>query len=379
MTTKDFSRARLEAGAVGEQLASLHATVRGEFSDLDRMAIALYDPATDVLRTFVHSTDGDTPLRLYEAKLETVPSLAQHARTRETRVLDDLATLIGSPAEHSRKILERGYRSSYTVPFYDNDTLRGFLFYDSRTQGYFTPAVLGRLGLVSELVVLLIRQAMVPVKVLRAATSLAKEVSYVHDDETGAHLERMSRYARALAQILAEGRGLSDEWVEFVALFAPVHDIGKLGVPDRVLLKTDRLTGEETEVMRAHVLKGVEIVDSIVREFGVGALPHVDMLRNIVLYHHELADGTGYPHGLKASETPLEARIVAVADIFDALTSERSYKPAWSNDDAYLFFQQWAGVKFDQACVDALMASHERIVEIQQRFADPPPTALTQA
>jgi HD-GYP domain-containing protein (c-di-GMP phosphodiesterase class II) len=171
-----------------------------------------------------------------------------------------------------------------------------------------------------------------------------------------------------IANGLAERFGLDDEFIEFVFLFAPLHDVGKIAVPDRILLKPGKLTDEELAVMRRHVDKGIAIIDAMARSFGVGRLQHVEMLRNIVQYHHEHADGSGYPHGLAGDQIPLEARIVCVADVFDALTTNRPYKLAWSNADAFAFLSDRAGRTFDAACVTALREREAEVVAIQDRF-----------
>ena len=165
----------------------------------------------------------------------------------------------------------------------------------------------------------------------------------------------MSYYARLIARHLAPRYGLSDEYVEKVFLFAPLHDVGKIGLPDSVLQKPGKLTAEEFELVKTHTLRGREIVDTLIADFELGDLEDVEALRNIAAYHHEAINGTGYPLGLAGSEIPLEARIIAVADVFDALTSRRSYKHAWSNDEAFALLRQLAGVKLDRDCVEVLL------------------------
>jgi HD-GYP domain-containing protein (c-di-GMP phosphodiesterase class II) len=163
---------------------------------------------------------------------------------------------------------------------------------------------------------------------------------------------------------------MSDELVEFLFLFAPAHDVGKIAIPDTILLKKGRLLHEEFEVMKTHVTKGAEIVDGIVRDLGLGALPHIDVLRNVVLYHHEAIDGSGYPEGRSGAGIPVEARIVAVADVFDALTSQRPYKAAWTVDAALGYLNERAGTKFDAACVSILHTRLPEVERIRLRFRD---------
>ena len=123
-------------------------------------------------------------------------------------------------------------------------------------------------------------------------------------------------------------------------------------------------------VMKTHSEKGREMIDDLLVSFGLENVAHVDILRNIASYHHESVNGSGYPDNRSGEDIPLEARIVAVADVFDALTSRRSYKEAWSNEEAFATLQQLAGDKLDQDCVDALLAHQAEIREIQLRFRE---------
>jgi two-component system, response regulator RpfG len=189
---------------------------------------------------------------------------------------------------------------------------------------------------------------------------LAKAIEY-RDFGTGAHLLRMARYC----ELIAEEMGMSEEDVRTLTLAAPLHDIGKIGIPDSILLKRGSLTDEEMTVMRRHPLIGFEILRD-------SQSPFVRTGAQIALRHHERWNGSGYPDGLKGEQIPLNARIVAIADVFDALTSERPYKRAWSNEEAFSYFREHAGTLFDSACVKALLANETKIVEIQQAKLSPP-------
>ena len=188
--------------------------------------------------------------------------------------------------------------------------------------------------------------------VLRSAVNLAADLTRFRDADTGTHLDRVSRYARLIAASLGLEAGFIDE----LAALAPAHDIGKLAIPDHILLKQGTLEPSELEVMRGHVASGVAVVEELIRDFDLGGSADVAMLRNIVRAHHEALDGSGYPDGLKDGEIPLEARIIAVADVFDALTSERPYKRTWTSDAAFGFLNDQKGTRFDAACVAALVA-----------------------
>lgn len=355
---------------IGTQIQSIHHQLRAEFPEVERVAVVLYDEKTDTLKTFVHSTDGASPLEQYDAHFGDVPSLGELASTGRTRVVEDLRVFDQSTHVHSLRLLERGYRSSYTAPFYDNGELRGFLFFDSKLQGYFQRSVVERLQLFARLVSLVVTNSLIRARCLRAAVRVAADVSQYRDPETGAHLDRMCRYARLIAQQIAPASGLSDEFVEFLFLFSPLHDIGKVAIPDRILLKPGNLTIEEYEVMKMHTTKGGEIIDRILNDLGLSLLPHVQLLRNLALYHHEMVDGSGYPSGLRADQIPIEARIVTVADVYDALTSRRPYKLAWSREDAFAYLNERSGTKFDSSCCEALATRVEQAEDVRHRFQD---------
>ncbi len=196
-------------------------------------------------------------------------------------------------------------------------------------------------------------------------------VSY-KDPETGNHLERMARYARLIARKMAQKgySGLTDEVIEHLFMFAPLHDIGKIGIPDHILLKPGKLDEDEWVIMQTHSTKGREIIDAIVGHMGLQSFEHLSLLQNISGAHHETIDGKGYPNQLKKEEIPIETQIVSVADIFDALTSHRSYKPAWSNAAAFKELRRLSGTKLNPDCVRALIENAHAVQEIQQRFSD---------
>lgn len=355
---------------VKDNLHQLHRDLREQMPEVHRFAIALYDSGIDTLKTFVHSTLEGGSLVHYEARLADVPSLAELAQDNRDRIVADMEVFDASASTHSQRLLAQGFRSSYTKPFYNRGELGGFLFFDAVEVGFFTPAVVRHLSVYADLAALMVINALAPVGVLRSAVSLVQDLSNLRDQETGVHIDRMSRFAHLIAMTMAEKKDLNDEFIEFVFLFAPLHDVGKIAIPDSILLKEGKLTSEEMDVMRGHVDQGREMVERMANSFGVESLSYINILHNIVTYHHEQIDGRGYPEGLRGEDIPLEARIITVADVFDALTSDRPYKSAWSNDEALSFLGTYAGSKFDADCVWALKQNIEMIEGIQSKFLD---------
>jgi HD-GYP domain-containing protein (c-di-GMP phosphodiesterase class II) len=360
-----------DINSIKGQLREIHESLKRELPGIARVAVAIYDERTDALKTFVHSSDGEPPFSHYEAKLKEVPALATLAAIRTPRIIDDLQPALAHGSKHVRRLLETGYRSSYTMPFYDHGRFFGFLFFDSREPRYFSAASARHLSLYCHLISLLIINELSRVSALRSAIEVARTMSHTHNEETGAHLDRMARYARLIAKTLADRNpddAIDDEFVEFVFLYAPLHDVGKIAIPDNILLKPGKLSSEEFDIMKTHVAAGMSVVESIARGFHVGSGQHVGVLRNIVRYHHEAYDGSGYLAGLKGAEIPLEARIITVADVFDALTTTRCYKEAWDNERALDLMRALAGRRFDPGCVDALLEKFGEVKAIQAQF-----------
>lgn len=208
------------------------------------------------------------------------------------------------------------------------------------------------------------------ISVLRSAVNLAAELTRFRDADTGLHLDRVSHYARLIARALSSTEGLDDEFVDDLSWLATAHDVGKVAIPDYILLKQGVLAPAEFEIMKGHVTSGIAVVEELIRDFDLGGSAHVRTLRNIVGSHHEALDGSGYPDGLKAGEIPLEARIVAVADVFDALTSDRPYKETWSPEEAFGFLWAQKGTKLDPACVVALESQAPEVESIRRRFTE---------
>lgn len=360
------------AGTFRERLAIVHAELRRRCPGLDRMAVALHDRRDGLLKTFAASPAEESPLRNYEIGLAETRSLQETAASRRPRVVNDLEVFAGGHHVHSRRILGHGFASSYTLPVFDNGVLIAFIFCNSLHKNYFRNGILAQVEVFTHLVAQLVINDQLILRTLNAALRTAVGMVHVRDPETGNHLERMARYARLIARELVN-RGkcdFDDEQIEQLFNFSPLHDIGKLGIPDGILLKPGKLVADERSIMDTHPLIGRRMIDELVGNFGFHRVPYIESLRALVEFHHEKLDGNGYPHGLKGDEIPLEARIVAVSDVFDALTTLRPYKGPWPNQHALAMMQLLAIDKLDSSCVTVLIDCQEEVAEIQRRFAD---------
>lgn len=181
------------------------------------------------------------------------------------------------------------------------------------------------------------------------------------DNETGLHVIRMSLYAYELA-IAA---GMSEADANLLKHAAPMHDIGKIGIPDEILKKKGRLDDDELTIMRTHSQIGAEII-------GDDSSEVLKLAKTVALTHHEKWDGSGYPHGLSGENIPSVGRIVAIADVFDALTSERPYKKAWPVAEALAFMEAQAGAHFDPYLITVFLSISDKILDIQRKYAEKP-------
>ena len=187
---------------------------------------------------------------------------------------------------------------------------------------------------------------------------LSMAVEY-RDEGTGAHIKRMSRYSAAIARRM----GLHESTVETILYAASMHDLGKIGIPDRILLKPSRLNLVEREIMKQHTVIGAKILQGSDSEF-------IRLGETIAQCHHEKWDGSGYPNGLKDIEIPIASRIAAIADVFDALISERPYKKPFSVEKSLAIIREGRGSHFDPDVVDAFFAIQDEIFTIRKHYDD---------
>ncbi|MGF1729971.1 HD domain-containing phosphohydrolase [Photobacterium kasasachensis] len=192
------------------------------------------------------------------------------------------------------------------------------------------------------------------------------------DNETGAHILRTQEYVRALAKRLkyrdAFRDYLTDERIDLLYKSAPLHDIGKVGIPDAILLKPGKLTDEEFETMKTHALIGAESIATAEKQMGSSTF--LSLAREIALTHHEKWNGSGYPAGLAGEEIPLSGRLMALADVYDALISKRVYKPAFSHEKAKAIILEGKGTHFDPQVVEAFLECENEFVDIARNYQD---------
>lgn len=354
----------LNAASISAKFRQLRQRIGRRQPAIERIALALYDPRRGCLRNLVDSDHDELQSLGSGFPLADWPALAALVRSGTGGLLAQRPAATSTNAER----LCQAFASSVAHPITLDGTFFGVLLFDSATVDAFSAPDVEEIGIYAELLSTMVAQELSSVQMFVGGLQLARNLAHLRDIETGAHLDRMAHYARLIAREIAAARGLDDEFVEHVFLFAPLHDIGKVGVPDCILLKPSSLSEEEKQVMDGHVALGLDMIDRMIADFGLSRLPQLELLRNIVAHHHEYLDGSGYPQGLAADAIPLEARIVATADVLDALCCRRRYKRSWPMAEALEEVARMSGSKLDRECVAAVLRCREEVEAIHRRF-----------
>lgn len=362
------------ADTLNSQLTKIHQRVLAYDPSISHLSFALYDEENDQLRTYADSTLHGFELMHYSYPLTQLPTLKQCAESGEIKYINDIPQELNPSAPHTQWMISQGFHSSLALPVYHADTFIGFIFFNSCEKNTFSPKKYATLKPFIDIVRFIVSSEYDLLhSLLNAATAINLE-SEEHWQESREHKERITRFARVIALEVAPIYQLDDEIVEHISQFSKCHDIGKLSIPYQLLNKPTSLASEEREQLNQHVEKGIEIINHIIDEIGSPDHPSVSVLKEIVAYHHEFLDGSGYPYGLTEESIPISARIIAVANIFDALTSHRPYKQAWSVPFALLELEKMVVVgKLDKHCVNALRYHQDYLKRVIEAYPEPDP------
>lgn len=359
------------------RLQHLYRVLREQFSGIERFSLALYDADSDHLTTFAAFGEGVSPLNGYSTSLSSVPSLRGLADEGYLRVVNDMRSFRSDDVSaHTDALLAQGFRSAFSMPLRADGRLLGMLFLNSRSLDYFSEGMASYCSLWGHLVQQELVREQDTLLRLQALASWAMDEGGLHSSESDEHMRRMSAYVRLIARGVRQQHKLADTWIEYLTLFAPLHDIGKLAIPDAILHKEGRLSDAEFEQVKQHVLTGRALVDRAITQFALDNLEYIDMLRNMVQFHHEKLDGSGYLGLSGSAAIPLEARIVAVADITDALLNHRCYKDAWQLPDVMAELQRLAGTELDPDCVAVIVNNPDEVMAICERWPSHRPESV---
>lgn len=340
----------------------------------DRLAVAFTDGNGGLVAESAATKLAEVHLEPGFHESLAATSLADVARSGRARIIDDLEAHYRDvhQSEGTELVLAEGIRSSLTVPILVRDRCVGFVFISSTERSAYTREHAAR----ATKVINLLRQNIVfhyLVQQTIAATSNAFVNLMEHkDNETSLHITRMSRYSHAIARRLSSSDPrVTPTMVREILWFAPLHDIGKIGIPDAILLKPGPLTPDERRVIQGHVDIGVQVIDRMEDDLTrILDAPLMSTALDIIRGHHEWFDGNGYPSGLAGEDIPIAGRITAIADVFDALTSRRPYKEPMPMGEALGIIRAGVGTQFDPAVHDAFLDAMEEIGSIFETYKE---------
>lgn len=354
------------------KLDSIYEHVLDSYPQMSRFSVALMGE-NSVSNYYVKDTMADVGRYDFEQhELRDNSSLTSIAYTANIRIISDLRKMFQT--NRIRELIGLGHRSSYTYPIsYQGKTI-GFIFVNAKETGFFSRCDVERdFAYLAQVVANQFIQLFESQRHFQASLEIALKMGHARDPETKEHLTRMGMYSELLARFLSTSLSeISHQFIHRIRLYAPFHDIGKYLIPDDILYSDRRFTPEERAVMNNHTIYGEEIIDEVVQLSGTKTVSEgeIQFIKNIVRHHHECFNGKGLPDALRSDSIPLEARIVTLADVFDALLSKRAYKPAWELSEVIEYIKLQKGKMFDPMCVDVLLANLDQFMEIRSKYLD---------
>ncbi|MCX8058171.1 MAG: HD domain-containing protein [Spirochaetes bacterium] len=337
----------------------------------NRFSLAIYEKETDNLVAYhAYKTDiANIKLKPgFTQKLSDTSLKKIIEEKKEYRIIDDLS-LINS--ESTKLLLQEGILSNLTIPVIINERLYGFLFFASKEK-YSYNKTNYKLGLIFSNIVKFrfFYSYAIQDNIKTIGDSIVNIVEF-KDEETYNHTIRVSLYSDLIADYLCEKEIITPQKAREIRDFAPLHDIGKIGIPDHILLKPSKLDHNEFEIIKNHPIIGAKIIDSSNEKiYGDIGYRLLDTAFNIILEHHENWDGSGYPFRKKGEEISIEARIVCIADVFDALTTKRPYKDAIPFEDSLKIINSLSGKKFDPFLIEIFNNKIDEIKKIYENLKD---------
>jgi HD-GYP domain-containing protein (c-di-GMP phosphodiesterase class II) len=340
-----------------------------------RIALAFIDGMDNVIAETAYSTQ--LPIHLEAGFIEPIAdtTLGRVRESGEARIIDDLQAHYEDvhSSNSTQLLLREGVRSNITVPLYFGSQCVGFFFISHNTAGSFTDQHLRYARQAANALKQTLYYHYLLQELLSQTSSAFVALTAKRDNETALHILRMSRFSQIIAKHLLDSERVSitPRFVREVQWFAQLHDIGKIGIPDEILLKPGPLDAGQWETMRGHVAIGEEIITNMDEKIhATTGLSLLSTALDIISGHHEKYDGSGYPRGLAGEDIPLAGRIVALADVFDALTTRRPYKQAFSIEKTLEIMRSSVGTHFDPMVFAAFEESLEKILQIYDEYKE---------
>jgi HD-GYP domain-containing protein (c-di-GMP phosphodiesterase class II) len=305
-------------------------------------------------------------------------SLESIMYSANARVINDLEKYTDNKSvkDYNKYIMDAGVRASITLPLIINSEPVGIIFFSSRYKNIYTEEHVKFLETLVDSIAISLEKSIFADELLFGSLLAMVKLAEARDEETGDHLERMKVYSRTITEsLLSESKyvkSITPEYIENIERFSPMHDIGKVGIRDGILLKPGKLTTDEFDEMKKHAIYGADVLRTAESNITKKGRNIFQMGIEIAEGHHEKWDGSGYPYGKRGEEIPLSARIVAIADVFDALSSKRPYKEAFSFEESFDTILEGSGKHFDPEIVRAFELNKKRIFEIYNMFNEKP-------
>jgi response regulator RpfG family c-di-GMP phosphodiesterase len=339
----------------------------------DRIGVALFNKATgDMVQRYTVSNYPNIILdKGYSEPLHDT-TLEITYLTRQPRVLNNLEIYFENKPESAttKMLLEEGIRSNITLPIVVNEICLGFVFFSSKEINAYNLDDSNFFNIASNHIAMAISKTVLVENLIIASVQGLAEMAERRDKETGQHMNRIAEYCTVLGKQLIKNKhpNIDQDFLEQIYLTSPLHDVGKVMVPDAILRKPMKLTSEEFEIIKQHSPDGKDILQSIASRIDHPGINFFDMAMKIAGGHHEKYDGTGYPKGLSGKDIPICARIVAVADVFDALMSKRYYKDQIPFEETVNILNNGSGSHFDPVLIDAFNQCKESFMKIWERM-----------
>lgn len=360
---------------LNEQLADIHRRIQAHIPEINRISFALYDQHTDLLKTYADSSTNDERLTHYEYPLAELPSLKHSASHHIHRHIKNITENLQEENQHNHWLKSQGFGSSLAIPTYIDELLVGFIFINSEQRELFDTKTV---NLLDSYINLMQEAASKEIEIIHTvldAAEYALQRKPKHRRQVRDHQTRMYFYAKLIALEISDIYQLDDEFIHNITIFSRFHDIGKLSIPSKVLQNPHEFGRPERNQIQAHIEEGISIIKDVICRSGCCSHSCLNVLIDIISYHQERLDGSGYPFGLQNSDIPISAQIIGVANIFDALTSHRPYKQARSVPFALLELEKMvAEGKINKHCVNALRDHQDYLNEIISRYPEAEPT-----
>ncbi|SEF74849.1 HD domain-containing phosphohydrolase [Vibrio hangzhouensis] len=354
-------------GSMNDELQRAHHAINLYAPEIVRVSLALFDSQHCRLTTYAHSTLEGQPLLHYSAPIAANSKLGQHICRRKPRVINDIPSTVTDSSTHSHWLLEQGYLASLTIPVLDHEQFTGLLFLDANQPQYFDSATVAELSACTHQLGQVINEQQAGIQAMSQMGYSVRSTHFEHPEESLDHAYRVGQYARLIALEVSELYQLNDETISHIVHFAELHDIGKYSSLSTRTNSPWLQDWSNNLVLIGQIQQGLNLVNQLASQVHHQQYAYMDLLKDIIQYHHEYLDGSGAPNGLSHGDIPVAARIVTVANIFDALTSNRHYSEAWSLTHALLELEKMVALgKLDGNCVHALRCQQDAVGIIMQ-------------